>query len=365
MHEDLVDSLACPACRAALRLDVRTRDPGTGRVVSGALECSAEGTRYPVRGGVPRLLPSTGRTVDRDPELRTADHFAQEFTALAEDDRDFADDDMLEYVFYSRTGLDPALYARVPGDPYMVELPDATNYRPDGSFLSGKTVLDAGCGAGRLTTVAARSARRVVGLDLGDHVDRAVARMWHSDHVDIVQGSVLEPPFGDGTFDYVFSVGVLHHTPDPGGGCRALARAVRCGGAMSIWVYPPSYWGRPIQAAVGRRIHAGLARMPPEAALCACKRWLYPLGRLQMRLAERRWSKLLGAPLFVVNVPRHPQPEIMLTTIFDYYCPPIISTHTYDEARDWLKDAGFTELRRVPVPTAWFAEQRPRAAISP
>jgi hypothetical protein len=109
---------------------------------------------------------------------------------------------------------------------------------------------------------------------------------------------------------------------------------------------------------VSRKVHARLSRLPPDEALDRCRRWLYPLGRLQMKLAERRATKLLGAPLFLVNVPRHPQPEVMLSTIYDYFCPPIISTHTDAEVRAWLEDAGFARVRSVPVPSASFGEER-------
>src|SRR5207247_1677966 len=39
------------------------------------------------------------------------------------------------------------------------------------------------------------------------------------------------------SFDYAFSVGVLHHLPDPRGGFEELVRHVRPGGAVSAWVY--------------------------------------------------------------------------------------------------------------------------------
>ena len=73
---------------------------------------------------------------------------------------------------------------------------------------------------------------------------------------------------------------------------------------------------------------------------------------------RKRWTKLLAAPLFLVSVPRHVGREVMIATIHDYYGPPIISTHSYDEVRAWLEELGFARLTRVPVPTAWFAEER-------
>lgn len=328
----------------------------SGDYLTGTLECVSCAAAYPLRDGIPRLAPTDSMSVS---EIRTRSHFNYEFTAMDDDDRDIDPPELLEYYFYSRTGLDPELYERLPDDFGRTSVPTGDGaYRPDTSFLRGKRVLDAGCGPGRFTTVAAKSAREVIGLDLGDHVDRAARRCADLPNVQLVQGSVLDPPFRAGSFDYVFSVGVLHHTPDPRAGCRELAGLLAPDGAMSIWVYPPEYWNGPIRGVIGRRIHAALSVLPPERSLAVCARWLYPLGRVQTVLARARWSKVLGAPVFLVAVPRHPRREVMIATIYDYYGPPIISTHTYEEVESWLSEIGFAEMRRVPVPTAWFAKGR-------
>ncbi|MDQ3816841.1 MAG: methyltransferase domain-containing protein, partial [Acidobacteriota bacterium] len=180
-----------------------------------------------------------------------------------------------------------------------------------------------------------------------------------------VQGSVLDPPFLPDTFDYIFSLGVLHHTPDPRRGCIELSKLLRPEGAISVWVYPPDYWGGRISSPFRKRVHKIVSRLPPEKSFEVCRRWLYPLGRVQMALARRRWTKLLAAPLFIVGVPRHPQKGVMIATIHDYYGAPIISTHTYDEVRGWLKEAGFKLLRKVPVPTGWFAQGRGQTEQQP
>ena len=360
MREALLEILACPDCGGRVRLRASTADGSSG-IGQGTLECDGCSRRYPITGGIPRMLPAGTDHVRRDDAERTAAHFANEFTSpeLVKEDADISSERDVEYYFYSRTGVDPDVYERMPGSLYRFDIEESANpYRPDDSFLRDKRVLDAGCGPGRFTVVAAQTASHVVGLDFGDHVDRAAQRCRRFPNADFVQGSVLQPPFAPGSFDYAFSIGVLHHTPDPRLGCLNLGRLVAPGGAMSVWVYPPEYWGDPLRRYVNRRVHARLSRLPPQDALDICARWLYPLGRIQTRLASRRWAKVLGAPLFVLTVPRHPRREVMISTIYDRFCPPIISTHTYEEVAEWLRDAGFDSLRRLPVPTAWFAEKR-------
>jgi len=352
----MLEVLACPACREPFTL-VGSVERSGDVIESATLRCAGCERTYPVHRGIPRLAPADDRF--SDPEARTQSHFTHEFTALAEGDRDIDPPELVEYYFYSRTGLDPELYRRLPGDPGRTSLPTGPDaYRADPSFLAGKRVLDAGCGPGRFTRVAAAGASEVIGLDLGEHVDRAAARCADLPNVELVQGSVLDPPFRPGTFDYVFSVGVLHHTPDPRRGCHELAKLLTPEGALSVWVYPPEYWNGRLRGAVGRSVHAKLSTMSPERSMAVCARWLYPLGRVQMALADTKWGKVVGAPIFLLSVPRHPQREVMIATIHDYYGPPIISTHTYDEVRSWLEEIGFQNLRQVPVPTAWFAESR-------
>ena len=55
--------------------------------------------------------------------------------------------------------------------------------------------------------------------------------------VSIVQGDIYFPPFKDALFDAAYSLGVLHHLPDPSRGFHALARKVKNSGWFQVWVY--------------------------------------------------------------------------------------------------------------------------------
>ena len=77
---------------------------------------------------------------------------------------------------------------------------------------------------GRHAVIASQfGAKAVIGLDLGDAVDAAFQNTRHLPGVSIVQGDIYFPPLKDGAFDAAYSLGVLHHLPDPGRGFRALA----------------------------------------------------------------------------------------------------------------------------------------------
>ena len=56
MQPELADILACPADKAPLALAVKRTGDG-GEVIEGTLACGSCGAAYPIRGGVPNLLP--------------------------------------------------------------------------------------------------------------------------------------------------------------------------------------------------------------------------------------------------------------------------------------------------------------------
>jgi SAM-dependent methyltransferase len=116
---------------------------------------------------------------------------------------------------------------------------------PVGTHMTHASVLDAGCGGGALVYTALREdASRVVGVDLSrqalDHTERLV-RTYASekaDRIDLRQASVLELPFGDATFDVVYSAGVLHHlAEEPEKGFRELVRVLKPGGIIWVGLY--------------------------------------------------------------------------------------------------------------------------------
>jgi len=99
------------------------------------------------------------------------------------------------------------------------------------SLLEGKDVLDAGCGAGRLAFVFKElGAQCVVGIDISESALDLARRRQKEIGVtglEFQQGSVLQLPFADNSFDIVFSSGVYHHTTDWRGGVKEFIRVLK------------------------------------------------------------------------------------------------------------------------------------------
>lgn len=100
----------------------------------------------------------------------------------------------------------------------------------------GARFLEVGCGDGSLPIVMNRLGYRAAGLDVAEHPLRlAAARARELDlSVEWLQGSALELPFGDETFDLVAANDVLEHLPSPSKGLREMARVLRPGGAIYV-----------------------------------------------------------------------------------------------------------------------------------
>jgi len=103
--------------------------------------------------------------------------------------------------------------------------------------LKGQKTLDIGCGSGRFTKWAGLSGTEVsFGTDLGETVEVAYEMTKDISNVCIVQADIYQMPFSD-TFDIAYSIGVLHHLPQPQEGFSRLPKALKTNGKMLIWVY--------------------------------------------------------------------------------------------------------------------------------
>ncbi len=105
--------------------------------------------------------------------------------------------------------------------------------------LAGKDVLEVGLGYGTVASTLMRSGARYHGLDIArGPVEMATYRADLLGHeADIRRGSILESPFADGTFDFVVSIGCLHHTGDLARAINEVHRILKPGGGAAIMVY--------------------------------------------------------------------------------------------------------------------------------
>lgn len=99
----------------------------------------------------------------------------------------------------------------------------------------GQTVVEIGCGVGRLTRALAGSGRRVLAIDVSERmIDLAREHNAHLDDVEWIVGDGESlAPVADASADVCFSHVVFQHVPDPSitlGYVREMGRVLRPGG---------------------------------------------------------------------------------------------------------------------------------------
>jgi SAM-dependent methyltransferase len=110
----------------------------------------------------------------------------------------------------------------------------------------GEKVLEVGCGTGADLLQFAKHGALATGVDLTtNHVELARIRVGKLAVVHKADARHL--PFGDESFDYVYSHGVLHHCDEPEQVVREIFRVLRPGGRFNVHVYALwsyiTFWG--------------------------------------------------------------------------------------------------------------------------
>jgi SAM-dependent methyltransferase len=110
----------------------------------------------------------------------------------------------------------------------------------DALNVNGKRILEIGLGQGADSESLIRRGAAWSGVDLtAESVERVRTRLTLRDlpFEQLCQGSVLDLPFPDGTFDTVFSHGVLHHVPEIRQAEKEIRRVLKPGGELVIMMY--------------------------------------------------------------------------------------------------------------------------------
>ena len=121
----------------------------------------------------------------------------------------------------------------------------------DREDLSGNDILEVGSGAGRFSKVVLEHTKGV--LYSVDYSDAVTANFKNNgyiapDRFHLFQASIYEMPFPDNSFDRVFCIGVLQHTPDFDASIKALIDKAKPGGEIIVDFYPIKGWWTKIHA---------------------------------------------------------------------------------------------------------------------
>jgi len=222
--------------------------------------------------------------------------------------------------------------------------------------------LDVGCGSGRWSAMVAPRVGHLHLLDAsGDALAVARQNLAGAPNVSFHLASVDDIPLADGSLDFAFSLGVLHHVPDTVAAIRSIAAKLKAGAPFLIYLYYAldnrPWWYRAIWRAsdVLRRL---ISRLP---------RGLYwPLARFAA-LVERAGFSTSAIPL---ESYRYREFYVMQTDAYDRFCTKLEQRFTRWQIETMLVGAGFGAIcfsdsvpywcavgRKLPLPTRCLSDR--------
>jgi len=315
MKRTLLDYLACPSCGGDINLSSILADDG-GEIFSGELQCAACRRTFPIIRGIPRFADLESVAADKQ---ETAASFGWSWQQFAHDDERY-EQQFLDWI--------------APVEP---------------EFFAGKIVLEGGCGKGRHTRrVAGWGVKDIVAVDLSDAVEVAFAATRGIPNAHVIQADIYQLPLRR-VFDYAFSVGVLHHLPNPREGFKSLVSKVKPGGQASAWVYGAENNGwivrfvdpvRRVTSRMSRGLLMQLAKIPTALMYSATKLIYAPLNR------SPSGAKLAGRLFYndYLNYISRFNWRDQHLIVIDHLVAPTAFYLSREEFEEWWQDVAATEV---------------------
>jgi SAM-dependent methyltransferase/uncharacterized protein YbaR (Trm112 family) len=314
MNAALIPLLACPRC-------------GDGRLepvdtTLESLRCVACLAVFPVRNDVPELLD--------DPALAGS-----------------ATSDLYSDIWeqYHKTPARGGGYQAAAKS--HTELLEKAANRP---LVTGSWGLDAGFGNGGN---AADMARRhpgvhLIGVDLSIGASVGAARAA-APNLHFVRGNLLAPPLAKASLDFIYSFGVLHHTPDPEKAFHLLVERLRPGGLLTVFVYK-DFSDIPLKRLALRAVtwmRRYSRKMQPET-LRTCSRWAAPIVFLTLALPARV-LRACGAGRLARHIPYgiFSDLDAIASSLQDRFGAPYEFRFALEDLRGWAARAQIVDSRVV------------------
>lgn len=316
MKIELLQRLRCPRTGESLTLQsAAPSEPSEGEVGSGWL--LAGDSKYEIRRGIPRFVPASN----------------------------YADNFGMQWNFFSRTQLDSHSGHPISAQRFW----SATSWTPE--ELKGRWVLDVGCGSGRFAEVALHAGANVVALDYSSAVDACLDNLRGHPNLHVVQGDVYGLPFQPGCFDFVYSLGVLQHTPHVERAFAELPRMIAPGGRLCVDYYPktlkslllPKYWLRP----VSKRVPKPVLFKTLQATVPSMLRVSRALGKTPLIGGLLKRAVPVANYEGILPLSEEQLREWALLDTFDWLSPEYDQPQTARTAMKWLQQSGLENVQVV------------------
>jgi SAM-dependent methyltransferase len=206
----------------------------------------------------------------------------------------------------------------------------------------------------------------VVAVDIGRSID--TARRNLPPEVLTIQADAERLPFPRESFDFVMSIGVLHHLPDTERALEGLVSYVRPGGHFHVYLYwTPDRAGHRSVLGLVSALRRVTTRMPHELL-----RWLcVPLSALLYATVVWPYRMMRGHPTLERPAAAFPLKTyadypfgVLVNDQFDRFSAPIERRFTRVEVRAMLERAGLQDVQ-VLANSGWLGDgQAPGGAVN-
>jgi SAM-dependent methyltransferase len=228
--------------------------------------------------------------------------------------------------------------------------------------------FDLGCGSGRWARLAAQRVHVLHCIDASPAaLDVARKTLRDTPNCRLHLASVDTLPFADGSMDFGYSLGVLHHVPDTAAAIASAARALKPGAPLLLYLYYAlenrPWWYRTLWRVSnrGRRLLAALPHPAKVASTTLIAAAVYlPLARLA-RTLELRGRDVEGLPLAAY---RHRSFYTLRTDAYDRFGTRLEQRFTAAEIERMMRAAGLVDIAFSPDAPFWCAVGRRAGADS-
>ena len=346
MQYKLLRWLCCPSCSGELLPEAFESD--ADEMWQGLLECVCCSARFPVIDGIPRMLVGE---MQADLQQHYPGFF-QRFGDQYQHQRvDVTDPDLHK----KRQIQSRFAYEWTQFDDYDCDnFADFIAPLPTG-FFSGKLGLDIGCGAGRHAGAVAGQQGEVVGVDLSQAVDAAYRNNKGNSKVHIVQADVYHLPFKKQQFDFIYSIGVLHHLPSPEEGFQLLPAYLKPDGSLFVWLYAYTLRKRLLESL--RMVSQSLSNENIHRMAWLCNLIDYGVFINAYKLLAT--LPVLGggverlAPARVVEYAEHGY-QVALTDWYDRLSAPLTNYYKQVEMQAWLDHSTMKNRQLLAIGDSWW-----------
>ncbi|HEX2535093.1 MAG TPA: class I SAM-dependent methyltransferase [Chitinophagaceae bacterium] len=212
------------------------------------------------------------------------------------------------------------------------------------------TVLEVGCGSGRFLKYLSRKAGFIVGVDPSHAVLAADDLLGVNEKVMLVKASANDLPFHPESFDFVYSIGVLHHIPDTFRAMQACVDKVKKGGYFFTYLYYDldnrGFLFRTLFNA-STLVRKGVSRLPGKAKRAVCN--LLAVGFYMPFVGLSRLLKMAGVGESVRSkIPLYGYENksfyIIRNDALDRFGTPLEQRFTKAQIRDMMERCGLEDI---------------------